>query len=286
MKATLLLMVISFASAVSAQTPGDAILRDVDLQQRMGETIPLDTPFVDEAARNVTLREYFQGKPVVLVPAYYECPMLCTLTLTAVAEGLRDVDFVPGKDFHVVVFSINPDEKPSLAIKKKHNYVNLYGRTETADGWHFLTGQPENIRAVTDALGYKFTRDPDTGQYAHPAAIAMISPEGKISRYFFGNDYPAKDMRLGLIDAGEGRVGAVLDRIVARCYVYDPMTGKYGPSVLLALQVAAGVTFLGIVGVTWGVSRRVKRLRLADAEALAGAETDGETATAGRSDSQ
>jgi protein SCO1/2 len=257
-------------------------LRDVDLTQRVGEMLPLDSKFLDEAARSVTLREYFDGKPVLLVPAYYECPMLCTLVLSAVAEGLRDVEFVPGKDFHVVVVSIDPEEQPSLALKKKHNYVNLYGKTEAADGWHFLTGQESDIRAVTDALGYKYVYDENTGQYSHPAAIAMITPEGKISRYFFGNDYPTRDMKLGLIDAGEGKVGSVLDRIAARCYVYDPMKGRYGPSVLLALRVVAGVTFVGIAGLTWGVSRRMKRQRLA--ASLEGGET--EAATAERSDSR
>jgi protein SCO1/2 len=244
----------------------------VDLKQRLGEKVPLDAKFYDEEGKEVTLQRYFHGKPVVLVPAYYECPMLCTLVLTAVTEGLRDVDFEPGHDFEVVVFSIDPQEQPSLARQKKTNYLNMYGRTETAHGWHFLTGQDASIRAVTEAIGYRYVYEAKTGQYAHPAAIALISPEGKVSRYFFGNDYPSKDLRLGLIDAGEGKVGAVLDRIVARCYIYDPMTGRYGPAVLRALQVGAAITALGIAGVTWRVSRRVKRQRLAEAAALAGAD--------------
>ena len=207
------------------------------------------------------MRDYFGGKhPVVLVMAYYDCPMLCTLVLNSVAESLQQVPFDAGKDFEVVVVKlIDPHETPAGGRGRSGLYVALYGRLNDAAGWHLLTGDEPNIRAVADAVGFKYVYDEVSHQYAHPAGIVLATPDGVISRYFYGTSYPSLDMKLGLLDAGKGTIGSPAQRVLLRCFQYDPMTGRYGFAVMAALRVCAVVTMAGLVGFVWFMVRRAKR---------------------------
>jgi protein SCO1/2 len=249
-------MATAFARADAPPDP----LRDVDLVQKLGAALPLDARFKDDTGRDVALGEYFTGRrPAVLVLAYYDCPMLCTLVLNGVTDSLQGVSLVPGRDFDVVVISIDPSEGPALAARKKRSYVSLYGKNETASGWHFLTGREPDIHAVADAVGFRYLYDQASRQWAHPAGIMVIDPGGKISRYFYGTAFPSGDMKLALVEAGQGKIGSLADRIILRCYAYNPMTGKYGFAVIVALRIGAVLTLVALAAAMWLLTRRARR---------------------------
>jgi protein SCO1/2 len=204
--------------------------------------------FRDEAGREVPLSSFFHaGKPVILVLAYYRCPMLCTQVLNGVESGLKAVSFNPGRDFEVVTVSFDPQDTPQLAAEKKQTYLRRYGRPGTANGWHFLTGDEKNIRKLTDAVGFHYRFDPATGQFAHASGIMIATPEGRLSRYFYGVDYAPRDLRLGLVEASQNRIGNPVDRMLLFCYHYDPATGKYG-AVAMNMVRFAGAAFALIGG--------------------------------------
>jgi protein SCO1/2 len=223
------------------------ILEKVGIDQRIGQQLPLDAGFVDDHGRSVRLGDFFGKRPVVLALAYYECPMLCTQVLNDMTAALKTIDFNAGRDFDVVVISINPREGPMLAAEKKNSYVERYGRPETADGWHFLTGKEPDIRAVAGAIGFHYAYDPDIQQYAHAAAIYVATPKGTVARYFLGLDYAPKGLRYALVEASNDRLGTVADQIILFCYHYDPATGKYGTDILNAVRVGGVLTVLAFV---------------------------------------
>lgn len=233
---------------VRADDPAAKAMQQVGLEQRLDAQIPLDAGFVDESGAVVTLSSFVDRRPVVLVPAYYRCPMLCTLVINALVETVAEIELQPGKDFQIVVFSIDPREKPSLAAEKKLNYLRRFGRNDTQAGWHFLTATRETIDRVTGALGYGYSYDAESDQYAHPAAVAVLTPDGRISRYLLGFDYGPRDLRLALVESSQGRVGSLVDKALLRCYAYDPATGQYGFAVMTAIRSAALLTVLGLVG--------------------------------------
>ena len=253
---SLLMLAASSTAPARAQTldvPVSTVARprlllDVGIDQKLGGQIPLDLAFRDETGASVTLRKFFGEKPVVFALVYYECPMLCTQVLNGLVRSLKEVRFDAGKDFQLVVVSINPRETPRLAQSKKQIYAGLYLRPGGENGFHFLTGEESSIAPLAKAAGFRYAYDPETEQYAHASAILVLTPEGIISRYFYGIQYPARDLRLGLVEAAAGKIGSPMDQILLFCYHYDPATGKYGLVILNIVRAACLATLLGLAG--------------------------------------
>jgi protein SCO1 len=234
----------SSAPAAGAK-PG--ILSRIAIDQRIGDRIPLDLPFTDESGKAVTLGRYFGKRPVILALVYYECPMLCTQVLNGLVTALGVMNFEPGREFEVVAVSFNPKEGPGLALQKKEAYLKRYARPQTAAGWHFLTGTQASIDRLTQAVGFKYAYDEQIQQYAHGAGIELVTPKGVLSRYFYGIEFSARDIRLGLIEASVERIGTRVDDVLLFCYHYDPATGKYGAAVLEMVRLGGVATVLAFV---------------------------------------
>ncbi len=257
-------IVMSSSVDASAQSQKQVpLLHDIGIDQHLNEQLPLDLMFRDEAGRTVKLRDYFGKRPVILTFAYYECPMLCTLVLNGLVKAMRAIPLVLGKDFEVVNISINPKEKPPLAAAKKNTYVKEYGRLDAAQGWHFLTGEEEQIRQATAAAGYRYRYDPEYGQYAHASGIIVLTPEGKFSRYFYGLEYSARDLRLGLVEAASNKIGSPVDQVLLFCFHYDPITGKYGLIVARITQALGTGTVIILGGFMILMLRRERRAKAA-----------------------
>ena len=224
------------------------LLKKVGIDQKLNQSIPLDLTFRDEDGRTVALGQFFGQKPVILTLVYYNCPMLCTQVLNGVESSLKELSTDIGKQFDVVTISIDPTESHVLAKTKKEMYVGMYGRPGAAQGWHFLTGDEPQIKQLADAVGFRYAYDPDTKQFAHASAIMLLTPEGKISRYFYGIQYPTRDLRLGLVEASEGKIGTPVDQVLLFCYHYDPATGKYGLLISHVIQAGGALTVL-IMGI-------------------------------------
>ena len=202
--------------------------QQIDVIENLGKYVPLDAEFIDEDGKVVKLASFFVSEiPTVLTLNYFECPMLCTLVLNGLAESLKNLTLNAGEDFQVITIDINPNEKTLFANQKKKNYVNGFGLQNIKDDWHFLTGDQVNIKKVADSIGYIYYYDNQRDEYMHPAAITLLSPEGKISRYLYGIEYPTKDLKLGLLEASEGKIGSTLDKIILYCYHYDPYKNTY-----------------------------------------------------------
>jgi len=223
-------------------------LENVGIEQRLNAQVPPDLAFVDDTGRTVKLGDYFGKKPIILNLVYYNCTMLCGEALAGLAGAMKMVKFNVGKEFDVVTVSFNPQETPEIAAAKKKDYVERYGRPGAASGWHFLTGPPESINALTKAVGFQYQYDPKLNQYAHATAIMVLTPQGRISRYFYGVDFPPKDLRLGLVEASQGKIGNPIDQVLLYCYHYDPATGKYGAVVSNILKLGAGITIVLLGG--------------------------------------
>jgi protein SCO1/2 len=220
------------------------LLKEVGINQKLNGSIPLNLTFRDEHGATVELAQFFTGKPVILTLVYYNCPMLCTQVLNSLDRSLETLPLEIGKDFSVVTVSIDPTDRAPLADAKHAMYAGMYGRPGAAYGWHFLTGDQPQIKALADAVGFRYAYDPDSKQYAHASGIMVLTPDGKISRYFYGVVYPSRDLKLGLIDASSGKVGSVADQVLLFCYHYDPHTGKYGLLISRVLQLGGVVTVL------------------------------------------
>lgn len=245
--------------AAVAQNLKPPILQDIRIDQRLNEQLPLDTVFRDETGKSVQLGQYFGRKPVILSFAYYECPMLCTLVLNGLTKGLRVIPFEIGNQFEVVNISINPREGPDLAAAKKANYVRDYGRPGAERGWHFLTGEEAEIQRVTKAAGFRYVYDPTTGQYAHAAGIMIATPKGRLSRYFYGIEYSGQDLRLGLVEASEEKIGTLVDQVLLFCFHYDPVTGRYGLAIMVVMRILGSATAIAIVAFMLLMLRRERR---------------------------
>ncbi len=219
-------------------------LENVGIEQHLDGQVPADLTFRDETGKTVKLGDYFGRKPIILDLAYYNCTMLCGEVLLGLTGAMKMVSFNAGDDYDVIIVSFDPKDTPELAAAKKKEYVQRYGRPGAEQGWHFLTGQPDAINALTKAVGFQYQYDPRINQYAHATAIMVLTPQGKISRYFYGVDFPPKDLRLGLVEASHDKIGSPVDAILLYCYHYDPATGKYGAIVSNILQLGAGLTIL------------------------------------------
>jgi protein SCO1/2 len=247
------------ATPLRAQTPrpgelepGDparskpGLLKKVGIDQRLNAQVPLDLMFTDDSGRDIRLGELFGKRPVVLALVYYECPMLCTQVLNGAVSALSVLTFDVGKEYDVIAVSVNPKEGPGLAAQKKKAYLERYKRPGSADGWHFLTGKEENIKQLAAAVGFRYAFDEAIQQYAHGAGIEILTPRGVIAKYFYGIEFSPRDLKFGLIEASDERIGTVVDSALMLCYHYDPSTGKYGAVAIGAVRIGAVATMLAV----------------------------------------
>jgi protein SCO1/2 len=238
------------------------VLQEVGITQQLGSELPLDAEFKDENGNPVRLGEYFgKGKPVILALVYYECPMLCNQVLNGLTGSLKGISFDAGKEFDVVAISFDAREndKPGLARNKKEGYLARYERPGSENGWHFLTGSQSSIDAVTKAVGFGYVYDEKTNQFAHASAVMMTTPDGKMSRYYYGIDYEPRQLKFGIMDSAQSKVGNPVEQLLLYCYHYDPSNGKYGLSVLRVIRIAGIATILGMIGMMLILWRKNKK---------------------------
>jgi len=247
--AAALAVLAAVPAAAQRKEPLPKDLEGVGITEHPGARLPLDLDFTDEAGRTVRLGDYFPGdRPVILTLGYYRCPMLCTLVLNGLVDGLKDLAWTPGRQFEIVTVSIDPLETPTLAKLKKENYLAEYGRAGAAAGWHFLTGREESIRKLADAVGFGYRYVKENGQFAHPTAIFVATPDGRMGRYLYGVLYQPKTLRLALIEAGEGKIGTTTDRLLLYCFHYDAREGRYVVAAANLMRFGGVATVL-VVGV-------------------------------------
>jgi protein SCO1/2 len=223
------------------------VLQNVGFDPQLNAQMPLDLPFRDETGRDVRFKDYFGKKPVVLAFVYYSCPMLCNQVEQGVVGTLKMLSFNAGSEYEVVFVSFDPRETPEMAAQKKEAAMSRYGRRETAAGWHFLTGSKESIDTLTKGANFRFSFDEKTNLFAHASGILLLTPDGRISRYFFGVEYPPRDVRLGLIDASSGKIGTPVDHVLLFCYQYDPTAAKYSANILRIIRAGGVLTLFCIV---------------------------------------
>ena len=250
-----LVLMLSLASVASAQ----GILEGIGIDQKLNESVPLDLVFRDETGREVRLGDYFGEKPVVLSLVYFRCPMLCTLVGNGLVRGLRATAFDAGREFNVITVSFDPRDTPEKAAEMKRVYMNEYRRPGAEKGWHFLTGDAAAIGKLTEAVGFRYRYDAESGQFAHASGIMVVTPKGRIAQYFYGLEYSARDLRLAMVEASEERIGTLADAVSLLCYQYDPMTGKYGVAIMRAIRTGAVLTMVGLGTFIVLMVRREKR---------------------------
>jgi protein SCO1/2 len=267
LSAPLLAQVAGYGDKQSGDNSGDQlpqVLQKVGVTQRLNQPLPLNAPFVDETGKAVVLGDYFGKRPAIISMVYYNCPMLCSEELDGLTGALEMVKLTPGKDFDVVIISIDPSETPEQAAKKKAFYLKRYGRPETAAGWHFLTGQRPAIDAVTDAVGFGYVRVPGPDgkltQFAHASSIEIATTDGKLAQYYLGVEYSPKDMLLGLIEASGNKIGSPVANILTYCYHYDPQTNKHSLIIARIVQLGGMVTMAGLGGFIFLMFRRDLKL--------------------------
>ena len=242
----LAVLVLALARPLAADEARPPALRDVGLDPHLGAALPLDLAFRDESGRTVALRDYFDGRPVLLSLVYFGCPMLCGQSLNGLAASLKAVSFAPGKEFTVLVVSFDPRDTPAVASGRKAAELARYGRLDTAAGWHFLTGEQAAIDRLTRALGFRYTADAASGQFAHVPVAIVATPGGNISRYFYGIEPAPRDLRLGLVEASANKIGTAVDQLLLFCFHYDPATGKYGALVMGAVRAGGALTLVAL----------------------------------------
>lgn len=263
--AVMLVLSVFCAPAVRADEARPAPLRDVGIDQHLNAQLPLDLVFHDESGRPVPLGTYFGSKPVILSLAYYECPMLCTLVLNGLASALKVLSFDVGRQFEVVTVSFNPNDTPAQAAAKKQTTLQAYGRAGADGGWHFLTGDAAAITRLTDAVGFHYQYDAEHKQFAHAAGIMVLTPQGRIARYFYGVEFAPRDLRLGLVEAADNRIGSRVDQLLLFCFHYDPATGKYGAIAMNSVRLGGALTVVALAAfliVMWRRDARQRQLTL------------------------
>jgi len=267
LSAPLFAQVASYGDKQSGDNSGDQlpqVLQKVGIAQHLNQQLPLNASFVDETGKAVTIGDYFGKRPAILSLVYYNCPMLCSEELDGLTGALEMVKLTPGKDFDVIIISIDPSETPEQAAKKKAFYLKRYGRPETAAGWHFLTGQRPAIDAMTDAVGFGYVRVPGPdgklSQFAHASSIQLVTTDGKLAQYYLGVEYSPKDMLLGLIEASGNKIGSPVANILTYCYHYDPQTNKHSLRIARVVQLGGMVTVAGLAGFIFLMFRRDLKL--------------------------
>jgi protein SCO1/2 len=258
----------AFSSVATAQTYGlpsgsvPPMLQGIGIDQNLNAQVPLELTFNNETGQTVRLGQYFREKPVVLALVYYECPGLCDLILNGLTHAMQQVSLNVGSDYEVVTVSFNPQDSWQLAGAKKSNYVEKYNRPGAKQGWHFLTGKPDAIKSLADSVGFHYKYDPISKQFAHASAIMILTPEGKIARYFYGIEYKPRDFRLGLVEASANKIGTTADQVMLFCYHYDPMTGKYGVIIAQVTRVLGTATVLALGAFVFIMIRRDRHSHL------------------------
>jgi protein SCO1/2 len=237
----------------SVRPPG---LKNVGIQQNLNQEIPANLAFTDDLGRSLHLGDYFGKRPLILNLVYYNCPMLCGEVLSGLEHSLSMMQFDVGKEFDVITVSFDPSETPEMAAKKKSEFLRRYKRAGAEQGWHFLVGKQDAIDALTKAAGFQYQYDAKTKQFAHATAILVLTPEGRIAQYYYGVEYPPKDLRLGLVEAGKGKIGNIVDQLLLYCYHYDPEQGKYSATILRVLRLAGVATMLCIGTLIFVMIRR------------------------------
>jgi protein SCO1/2 len=246
-------------SRPAGKSPTAELVSDVRIEQHLDAPLPLDAVFKDEAGKEVRLEEYFGDQPVVLVLVQYRCPMLCNQVLGGVLKSSQAVPLEIGRDFQVVTVSFDAREGADLAREKKKHYVRAYRRPGGDAGWHFLTGEQRSIDRLAEAIGFRYHYDPKSDQFAHASGIVVATPDGRISRYFYGIEYPPHDLRLGLVESSAGQIGSPVDQVLLLCYHYDPLTGKYGLAIAGGLRVAGVLTICVLGGFLLVMVQRERR---------------------------
>jgi protein SCO1/2 len=267
MRRTLITTLILATAALAAgalparadDAPGTTLSR-VGFDQNLDTQLPLDLNFRDESGRTVALGEYFGAKPVIVTLVYYRCPMLCGEELKGLARSLKPLTMTAGDQFEVVTVSIDPSETSDLAREKKEKILEYYGRPEAAKGWHFLTGDAQAVAALAKAVGFRYTYSEASKQYVHAAGLAIATPGGRLSRYFYGIDFPSKDVQFGLIESSKGKIGSPIARLLLFCYHYDPTTGKYTLAIVNILRIIGTATALGLAAYVVAMLRRDRRV--------------------------
>ena len=247
--AVIAVLVLAFTSSISAQPSADQprLPGKVAIAQKLGSQVPLDLMFRNERGEVVRLKDYFgKGRPVVLNFVYFQCPMLCPMTMDGAVNSLTQLKFDIGRDFDVITVSVDPRDKPQTAAEMKDKYVKRYGRLSAASGWHFLTGHVGAIKALADSVGFHYAYDKTTDQFAHAAVLLVLTPDGRTSRYFYGFEHKPRDLRLGIVEASGGKIGTAVDQFLLLCYHYDPAVGKYGRSAMVFVR-AGGLTTVALL---------------------------------------
>ncbi|MCH6560575.1 SCO family protein [candidate division KSB1 bacterium] len=253
-------MIASSGLAQNASTKID-VLDEIGIEQKLNEQIPLDLTFLDATGQRVQLRDYFGEKPVILSLVYYECPMLCSMILNGLLRSLNILSFDVGDEFNIVTVSFDPKETTKLAMGKKKSYLSKYGRLDAGKGWHFLTGDESSIQQLTEAVGFNYKYDPETNQFVHASGIMVLTPQGKLSRYFYGVEYSAKDLKFGLMEAANNKIGSVVDQLLLYCYHYDPVTGKYGMVIMNVIRISGTATVLVLAAFMVAMFRRDRKAK-------------------------
>jgi protein SCO1/2 len=257
----LILVCVAIANQTLAQSLTENQLSKISFDQRLDSQISFDLPFRDENGKSVGLRDYFGGKPVVLVLGYYGCPMLCTLVFNGMVESMNDMKWSIGDQFNVVQVSIDPNETPELATTKKETYLKRYGRAGAGAGWHFLTGNEPNIRKLADEVGFHYAYDPSVKQYAHPSGLVILTPDGRVAKYLFGVKFAPVELYTALQGASERKVGSPIERLVLLCFHYSPIKGKYGALIMSVVRVLGAATIGGLVWFFLAMIRGEKKER-------------------------
>lgn len=253
-----IMIILVFAGTMSGQSSLPGPLKSVDVEQRLNAQVPLDAVFKNENGKEVRIADLLDSKPVILTLVYYECPMLCTQVLNGLVSSLRPITFTAGREFDIITISFDPDESTQLASAKKATYVKQYAREDAKQGWHFLTGDQSSIQKVTSAVGFKYSYDPKIDQFAHASVIMVLTPQGKVARYFYGIDYSSRDLRWALVEASKNKIGTIADKVLLYCFHFDPSLGKYSAHAVNLIRLGGVITVLLLGGFILKMRRKDK----------------------------
>jgi protein SCO1/2 len=242
-----MVMALKFLLSLLLLQSPDSVLTAIGIDQKLDTVVDPTTSFRDETGESVTLRDYLGKRPIILTPVYYECPMLCSMQLNGLVKAMRVMPFTAGKEFQIVTFSIDPKETPELALEKKRHYVRDYGRTGADTGWHFLTGTPESIHKLTDEIGFRYMYDNYTSQWAHASGLVILTPDGRVSQYFYGIEYDPGALKYSLIEASNEKIGSLVDHVLMYCFQYNATTGRYSLAIMRVVRAAGVATVLALV---------------------------------------